>query len=359
MILQKFVRILTVLVILGMVTFPVAHLNAESTEKNSEATKDSKDVAVNVETETEFVETEDKLKEVLDKVNEAVKGIEELNTEGILDKRNIDVDVLLKKLKEHSNILKDIDGVKVEISEPILIFDSSYESEDLKELKEKIQKLVKDGNLDSDEIAKKLKELVDDMKVFKAAARDGDIVTVLQFGPNVTTKILKDTKGIKALVDKIKELTFDEDLDSDDLVKKVQDLVKEIEVDSSVVLDKDNVKVYKYGPYVSTKTLKGTKGIKELEEKIKELTSDKDLDSDELAKKVMELIKGAIPHISTEIIRGDVKVIPLTPSKSVKKVNDSEIEKLEKRIEKLETKIDKLIEKLSESEPESESSNIK
>ncbi len=354
--LQKFVRILMTLVILGMVMFPVAHLNAESTEKNSESTEDSKDDKVNVETETEFVATEDKLKEVLDKVNEAVKGIEELNTDGILDNREIDVDALLKKLKEHSNSLKDIEGVKVKISEPTVILGSSGESEELKGLKEKIQKLVEDGNLDSDEIAKKLKELVDDMKIFKAAARDGDIVSVFKFGPNETTKILKNTKGIKELVEKIKELASDENLDSDKLIEKVQALVKDIKVDSSVVLDKDNVKVYTYGPYVTTKTLKNVKGLKELGENISKLAKDEDLASDELAKKVMELIKGATPHISTGIIGGDVKVMSLTPSKSVKMVNDSEIEKLQMRIGKLETKIDNLIEKLSELEPEASES---
>ncbi len=354
--LQKFVRILMTLVILGMVTFPVAHLTAESAEKNSESTEDSKDVKVNVETETVSVETEDKLKEVLDKVNEAVKGIEELNTDGILNKRKIDVDALLKKLKEHSNSLKDIEGVKVEISESTVILDSSDESKEIKELKEKIQKLVEDGNLNSDEIAKKIMDLVDDMKIFKAVARNGDIVSVFKFGPNETTRILKDTKGIKELVDKIKELTSDENLESGELIEKVQDLVKDMKFSPSVIHDKDNVKVFQYGPYVTTKTLKNAKGLKELGENISKLAKDEDLASDELAKKVMELIKGATPHISTGIIGGDVKVMSLTPSKSVKKVNDSEIEKLQMRIGKLETKIDKLIEKLSELAPEASDS---
>ena len=354
--LQKFVRILMVLVILGMVTFPVAHLNAESTEKNSESTEDSKDDKVNVETETEFVETEDKLEEVLDKVNEAVKGIEELNTDGILNKRKIDVDALLKKLKEHSNSLKDIEGVKVKISEPKVILDSSDESKEIKELKEKIQKLVEDGNLNSDEIAKKIMELVDDMKIVKAADIDGDIAMVLEFGPYATTTILKDAKGFKELEDKIKELASDEDLDSDKLIEEMQDLVMSIEVDSSVVNDKDNVQVYTYGPYVTTKTLKNAKGLKELGENISKLAKDEDLASDELAKKVMELIKGATLHFNTDIIRGRVKMMPFDLSKSEKKVNDSEIEKLQMRIGKLETKIDNLIEKLSELEPEASDS---
>ena len=359
---QNLVRILMLLAILGIVMFPVVHLNSEVIEKNTETTKetennsefaeDSKDVEVNVETEVKFAESETKLEAVIDKITEAIKGLEELNSDGILETEKIDVDALLMKIKEQFNRLKEIEGVKVEISEPTVLIDSSKESEELKELKEKIKKLVENGNLDSDEIAKKLKELVENMKIVKAATADKDIVTVLQYGPNVTTKILKDTKGIKELEEKIKELTSDEDLDSDELVKKVQDLVKGMKSDPFIVHDKNNVKVYTYGPYVTTKTLKGTKEIKELEEKIKELTSDEDLDSDELAKKVMELIEGATPHISTDIIRGNVKMIPLHPSKSLKEVNDSNIEKLEKRIEKLETKIDILIEKISELNPE-------
>ena len=288
---QNIVRILMFLAILGLVTFPVVHLNAESTKKKSEFTestekksdsaKDSKDVEVNEE-------TEEKLKEVLDKVNEAVKGIEELNKDGILDKRKIDVDALLKKLKEHSNSLKHIEGVKVEISDPTVILESFDESEELKELKEKIQKFAEDGNLKSHEMKAKIKELVESLKL-----------------------------------------------------------------DSSVLLDKDNIKVLQYGPYVTTRTFKNAKGLKELGEKISTLAKNEDLDSDELAKKVLELVKNTTPHISTGILRGNVKVVPLEPSKSLKETNDSSIEKLEKRIEKLETKIDQLIEKFGGSESES------
>ena len=334
---QNLDRILMLLAILGIVMFPVTYLNAEvvekntesktETEENSESTKDSEDVEVNVETEVEFEEASTKLEEAATKLEEVIDKVLE----------------------------KEIEGVKVEISEPepTVILVSSDEFEELNELKEKIKKLVEDGNLDSDEIAKKLKELVDDMKIVKAATADKDIVTVLQYGPHVTTKILKDTKGIKELVDKMKELTSDEDLDSDELVKKVQALVKGMKSAPFIVHDKDNVKVYTYGPNVTTKTLTNIKDYKELGEKISKLAKDDDLESDELAKKVLELIKGAIPHISNGIIRGNVKMIPLHPSKSLKEVNDSNIEKLEKRIEKLETKIDMLIEKISELNPES------
>lgn len=332
---QNLVRILMLLAILGPVMFPVAHLNAEvveknsesktETEENSESTKDSEDVEVNVETEVEFEEVETKLEEAATKLEEVIDKV----------------------------IEKELAGVKVEISEPTVIIDSFKEFEELKELKEKIKKLVEDGNLDSDEIVKKLKELVDNIKIFKAAAADGNIVTVLQYGPHVTTKILKDTKGIKKLEEKIKELASDEGLDADELVKKVQALVKGMKFDPFIVPDKDNVKVYTYGPYVTTKTFKDAKGLSELGEKISKLAKDDDLESDELAKKVLELIKGATPHIGTGIIRGNVKVIPLEPSKSLKEVNDSDIEKLEKRIDKLEMKIDKLIQKLDASQSES------
>ena len=331
---QNLVRILMLLAILGIVMFPVVHLNAEVVEKNteskteaeenSESTKDSEDVEVNVETEVEFEEATTKLEEVVDKVSE-----------------------------------KEIEGVKVEISEPepTVILVSSDESEELKELKEKIQKLAEDGSLKSNEMKAKIKELVESLKFDSSVLLDKDNVKVLQYGPYVTTKILKDTEGNKELKEKIKKLASDINLDSDELVKKVQDLVKDMKIEKSAVLDKDNVKVYTYGPYVTTKTFKDAKGLKELGEKISKLAKDEDIESDELAKKVLELIKGATPHIGTGIIRGNVKVMPLEPSKSLKDVNDSNIEKLEKRIDKLETKIDKLIQKLDVSE--SESSDIK
>ena len=362
---QNLVRILMLLAILGIVMLPVAHLNSEVIEKNTETTKetennsesaeDSKDVEVNVVTEVEFEKSEPltMLKETSEQLSKVIKDLEELNSDGILNKDQIDVDALLKKIKEQLNSLKEIEGVKVEILEPTVLIDSSKESEELKELKEKLKKLIENSNLDSDEITKKLKQLVDNMKIVKAATADKDIVTVLQYGPHVTTKILKDTKGIKELIDKMKELTSDEDIDSDELVKKVQALVKGMKSVPFIVHDKDNVKVYTFGPNVTTKTLTNIKDYKELGEKISKLAKDDDLDSDELAKKVLDLIEAAIPHIDTDIIRGNVKVIPLHPSKSLKEVNDSNIEKLEKRIEKLETKIDMLIEKISELNPES------
>lgn len=349
------VRILMLLAILGMVTLHVAYLNAESTEKktefaqatenNSKSANAPKDVEVNVE-------TDEKLQEVLDKVNEAVKGIEELNIDGIIDERKLDVDALLEQLKEHSKSLKDIQRVKVEILEPTEIISFSNESEDLDEFKKKIKKLIEDGNLNS-EMAIQLKELVDNMKIFKAAAQDGEIVSVLQYGPNVTAKISKDLKGNKDLLDKIKELASDEDLESDELVKKVQDLVNDMKSGKSVLLDKDNVKVYQYGPHVTTKTFTDIKDYKELGEKISKLAKDENLESDELAKKVLELVKDTSLHFRSGIVRGGVKIVPLDPSQSEKEDNDSSIEKLEKRITKLETKIDQLIEKLSNLEPES------
>lgn len=338
---QNLVRILMLLAILGVVMFPVAHLNSEvvekntesktETEENSDSTKDSEDAEVNVETEVEFGEVETKLEEAATKLEEVIDKV----------------------------IEKKVEGVKVEISEPTLIIDSFKEAEELKELKEKIKKLVEDENFDSDEIAKKLKEFVDDMKIVKAAAVDGNIVTVLQYVPYGTTETLMVVKAIKELEDKIKEFASDEGFDSDELVKKVQNLVKGMKSDSFIVQsdpiivhDKDNLKVYQYGPYITTKVLKDGINFKELGEKISKLAKSEDLESAELAKKVMELISGAMPHKSADIIRGDVKVIPLEPSKSLRTVNDSNIEKLEKRVEKLETKIDKLIEKISKLNPE-------
>ena len=362
---QNVVRILMFLAILGMVTFPVVHLNAESNEENTEATestekksesaKDSQDVKVKVETKAKFVESETKLKEASEKLSEAIKEIEELDIDHNLNKGKMDVDALLKEIKEKFSSLNDLEGVKVEISEPTVIIGSSDESEELEELKKKIKKLIEDGNLDSDEIAIQLKELVDNMKIFKAAAQDGEIVTVLQYGPNVTTKILKDVKGNKELLDKIKELASDEDLASDELVKKVQELVKNMKNDKSVVLDKDNVKVHTFGPYVTTKILKDPKNLKKLGENIRKLSSDENLETEELAEKVLKLIHGMKSDIDIITKHGfeGGKVFQFESSTPISKVSDTKLDKLEERIVKLETKIEKLLNKLDEAGRES------
>ena len=347
---QNLVRILILLVILGMVAFPVTRLIAESTEKNSESAEvpeknsESADVEVNDEAEEKF-------KEVLDKANEAVKRIEELNTDGILEKRKLAVDEIIKKLREHTKSLNDIEGVKVEISEPTVILEFSDENETLEVLKKKIQELVDDRNLDSDEI----KEHIDKMKIYKAAAKDGEIVTVLQYGPNVTTKISKDLKRHQELLDKIKELASDEDLESEELEKKVQDLVKEMRINKFVDLDKDNVKVHTFGPYVTRKILRDPDNLKKLGENIRELSSDENLETQELAEKVIKLVYGMNSDIDTITKHGfeGGKVYQFKSSTPLKKDTDPKIDKLEKRIENLETKIEQLLQKLDESVPES------
>ncbi|MCG9130039.1 hypothetical protein JT359_20825, partial [Candidatus Poribacteria bacterium] len=192
----------------------------------------------------------------------------------------------------------------------------------------------------------------DKMKNNKSVILDKDNVRVFQYGPHKTTKVLKDPKEIKGIVDEMKKLASDADLDSVELKKKIQDLVKGMKPDPIIIPDKDSVMVFKYDPHMTARTLKDGITYKDLGKKISKLAKKEDVEFEALAKKVIELINGVMQD-NTDILRGDVQWLPLEPSKSLKKVNDSNIEKLEKRVEKLEMKIDNLIQKLDKSVPES------
>ena len=356
-------RILMLIAIWGVVMFSTGNIIAEvneenvetsnETEENPESAEDSNVVELNVETEVELEESETELSESSEQLSEVVKELDGNDLDGITEKAIEDIDAILNELREKFDSFNEIEGVHVVISEPTIIVESSDKTEEQKELKEKIKKLVEDGNLDSDEIAKELKELVDEMKNNKSVILDKDNVRDFQYGPHITTKVLKDPKEIKGIVDEMKKLASDADLDSDELKKKIQDFVKGLKPDPIIIPDKDSVMVFKYDPHITTKTLKDGITYKDLGKKISKLARNEDVEFEALAKKVIDLINGALHDNKTDILRGDVQWIPLEPSKPLIKVNDSNIEKLEKRVEKLEMKIDKLIQKLDKSVSES------
>lgn len=260
----------------------------------------------------------------------------------------------------------------VEKSETVVGMTEKLETvlETIMESVKEIEKLSSDINLDKEKmdvekLTKQIKE-----KISRLNDIDGVTVKVID-----ASELSESANPYEELEEKIKELAKNEALTPDELAKKIVHQVKEMKSDPTFILDKDNIKVLKYGPYVTTKTWTGPKEIKDLEDKIKELAKDKDLNADALKKKLRTLVENmkadieVITDFSNEgvkVIQLDpshlfnydfidppvgVKVIQLDPSQASKKDNSAYIQKLEKRIDKLETKLDKIIEKLGQSDP--------
>ena len=183
-----------------------------------------------------------------------------------------DLGKLLKNLSKSELI--DIDGV--------VVMSTSHEvqTEGLKELKEEIEKLATDENHKPEELAEKVTALLKNLNIESTSILDTDNVKVIRLKPQVSTKILKNTEGLKELKEEIEKLATDENHKPEELAEKVTALLKNLNIESTSILDTDNVKVIRLKPQVSTKILKNTEVDRGLENKIEKLVD-----------KIEELIK--------------------------------------------------------------------
>ena len=290
-------------------------------------------------TDEEKKEVDKKVQEALDKVTTSLKGLEELSEDELLDEER-----LKQKLSKMLKNIENIEGVKVEVK---TLFDKSdflKDPDTLEEFVVKIKELTKDDTLDDEALEKKIKELVKNLDLLSSFNIDEDNVKVITSEPIVITKVLKNGKDLTGIIEKITELTKDENLDEDQLTEKLKELLKDSKLDPIVFSDKDNVKVIVAGESFKTK------GLTEFAKNIAELAKDEDLDEDQLAEKIKEIIKEKPSVLFSGIDIGDIADIKVLKSGSImsshKSKDTAEIKKLTERVEKLEKKIDALIEKL-------------
>ena len=352
---RSLVYILTLLIILGMAAFPVVPSEAETAQNDSVSSKKSTD-SEKKSTDSEVeAELEGKVDEVLEKVNETLKGITELAEDENFNEENFDVDAFTEKVKGLFSNLDDIEGVEVIISEPSTKISKIFKDiEGYTEFEKKVQELAKDENLNSDEFAKKVMELAKNLNIKSSFILDKDDVKIFQIGPHVTTKTLKDTEGLKELMKMIEKLGEDRNLDEEQLANKIKNLIKNSKIGSTSDFAIGDVKVVTVGPTELSKIFKDPKVVKELEAEIKKLAEDENLDEEQLANKIKELLKGQKFDSTSIMDIGGVKVIKHGSRMSSNMSKDSKaIGELKQRIEKLEKKIDKLIEKLDKEHSES------
>ena len=309
---------------------------------------DSDTVPEKQETETQETEayqdlTDEEKKEVNKKVQEVLEKLEE-GIETLSDDELFNEDALKEKLTKAFKNLENVEDVTVKVITSSDMSDFLKDPDSLKEFEVKIRELAKDESLDDEALEKKITELVKNLDLLSSFDIDEDNVKVITSEPIVITKVLKNGKDLTGIIGKITELAKDENLDEDQLTEKLKELLKDSKFDPIVVSDKDNVKVIVAGESFKTK------GLTEFAKNIAELAKDEDLDEDQLAEKIKEIIKEKPSVFFSGIDIGDIADVKVLKSGSImsshKSKASAEIEKLTERVEKLEKKIDALIEKL-------------
>ncbi len=333
---KSLVYILSFLLTFGMMVSFVHSDSDTVPEKQETETKETK--AYESLTDEEKKEVNKKVQEVLEKLEE---GIETLADDELFNE-----DALKEKLTKAFKNLENVEDVTVKVITSSDMSDFLKDPDSLKEFEVKIKELVKDENLDDEalNLKKKIKELVENLDLLSSFDIDEDNVKVITSEPIVITKVLKTEKNLSELTKKVVELAKDENLDEDQLTEKLKELLKDSKFEPIIVSDKDNVKVIVAGESFKAK------GLTEFAENIAELAKDEDLDEDQLAEKVKEMIKEKPSVFFSGIDIGDIADVKVLKSGSIvsshKSKDATEIKKLTERVEKLEKEIDALIEKL-------------
>ena len=276
---RNLVRVLTLVIILGIAAFFVVISEAETTQDPWEAWVDEQtEVMLNSAGETDeegltkmrtsirekfsALATELKKDIVSPPQTQEQKIAEEIEQKlkNVVTEQLLNQDDLGKLLKNLSKSeLIDIDGV--------VVMSTSHEvqTEGLKELKEEIEKLAADENHKPEELAEKVTALLKNLNI------ESINVKVIRLKPQVSTKILKNTEGLEELKEEIEKLAADENHKPEELAEMVTALLKNLNIESTSILDTDDVKVIRLKPQVSTKILKNTEVGRGLENKIEKL----------------------------------------------------------------------------------------
>ncbi len=281
---RNLVRVLTLVIILGMAAFFVVISEAETTPDPWEAWVDEQtEVMLNSAGEAD----EEGLTKMRTSIREKFSALatelkkdivsppqtqEQKIAEEIEQKlKNIVTEQLLNQ-DDLGKLLKNLSKSEL-IDIDVVVMSTSHEvqTEGLKELKEEIEKLAADENHKPEELAEKVTALLKNLNIESTSIFDTDDVKVIRLKPQVSTKILENTEGLKELKEEIEKLAADENHKPEELAEKVTALLKNLNIESTSIFDTDDVKVIRLKPQVSTKILKNTEVDRGLENKIEKL----------------------------------------------------------------------------------------
>ncbi|MYB65144.1 hypothetical protein F4X73_10675 [Candidatus Poribacteria bacterium] len=262
---------------------------AEINEENTESNEDSTD-HTDVEKLTKKIE---ELYKELDTIKDAdVDVVDSIKIDGedgwrvykiipdvkskIIRGEDLDVTELseiIKALDEKIDIdlnaIVDPDNIRVLRKDVSILSKKLLDSAEVDKLTEKIVKLTEELSADSDELSKQIKELLKNYQVDTKKTFGVGGVKVIRIDPSGSATVVKDLKAIEDIQLKIKELT--KDSDSDALVDTIRKLIEKNHSDSSVIMEKDGVKVFEINPDKSKKNADNSDDISELKERVNQL----------------------------------------------------------------------------------------
>ena len=229
---RNLVRVLTLVIILGMAAFFVVISEAETTPDPWEAWVDEQtEVMLNSAGEAD----EEGLTKMRTSIREKFSALatelkkdivsppqtqEQKIAEEIEQKlKNIVTEQLLNQ-DDLGKLLKNLSKSEL-IDIDVVVMSTSHEvqTEGLKELKEEIEKLAADENHKPEELAEKVTALLKNLNIESTSIFDTDDVKVIRLKPQVSTKILENTEGLKELKEEIEKLAADENHKPEELAE--------------------------------------------------------------------------------------------------------------------------------------------
>ena len=196
---------------------------------------------------------------------------------------DLDTDQLSKVIQELHKAIdslskEDLHANKIKIHDKVLSGKSGIviDSKDVDKLSVEIKKFVQDEGVESENLTDKIKALLNMHKVADVFL-DGDDVKVIEIDPAGSTKIIKDSKKLKELESKIKDLVDDSDIVSDELSELIKKLVEKKAQDSSSVLEKKSLKLHEIIPKNWPKITVESDEISKLKKRIEQLEKKIDL----------------------------------------------------------------------------------
>ena len=262
-----------------------------------------------------------------------------------------DVEKLTKKIEELYKELDDIKDIDVKVVAPIKIDGKDgwrvYTiTPDVK------TKIIKGEDFDVDELAEIIETLDKKIDIDLTTIVDSDNIRVLKKDVSSLSKKLLDSAEVDKLTDKIVKLTEELSADSGELSKQIKELLKTYQVDTKRTFGLGGVKVIKVDPSDSANVVKHLKKIEDIKLHIDKLTKDSESDAlvDAIRKLIKKNHPNSSVIMEKDGVK--VFEINPDKSKKIADDSD-EISELKERVHQLEDRIDKLIQKLESDDSQS------
>lgn len=287
--------------------------------------------------EEEQKKVEETVKVVLETlIKGALEGIGEFSVN-----ENLDEETLKEKIGELVKNLENVENVKVEVVTSSDISEIFKNPEELKELEEKFKLFTNVNKHDDIALKKKIKELVEKLDLETEFFADDDNVKVINTDPIVITKVFTNAKDLTGIIEKVLKLVKDDDLNEEQLTEKLKRMMKDIDLEPIVVSDNDNVKVFVSSNVKDTEEI--NEFVEKIVELTSDEELDEEQMTEKIKKLFKDQNFELFSRLDIGDIEVITKTTKMPTNMSN---NSDKIAELTKRIEQLEKKLDTIIEKL-------------